>query len=395
MTRLARLLPALALLAVACSPAEPAVTSTTTTLPEVTTSTAPEGSTTVPASTTTTSLPELVSLAYELVAELPFPVQLVTRPDDPVSYVVLKSGLILALDTATGETSEVLDISSRVRDSGEQGLLAMALHPTDRARAFVHYSSREGGRTVVSEFTFTSERQADPESERVIFEHAQPAGNHNGGMIAFTPDGTLLLGLGDGGGANDQFGHGQNPDTLLGGLVAIDVDGDAEPALYAMGLRNPWRFWIDEGLLYIGDVGQGQWEEVSVAPLQPEQNFGWSIMEGLHCFSPRSGCDQSGLVMPVIEVSHDDAGTCSITGGVVYRGAQIPEIDGHFFYSDYCGAYLRSFRFEDGSAVDVTDWTDQVGRTDGGVVGFGVDGQGEMYVASTRALYRVVAVRGG
>lgn len=395
MTRLARLLPALALLAVACSPAEPAVTSTTTTLPEVTTSTAPEGSTTVPASTTTTSLPELGSLAYELVAELPFPVQLVTRPDDPVSYVVLKSGVILALDTATGETSEVLDISSRVRDSGEQGLLAMALHPTDRARGFVHYSSREGGRTVVSEFTFTSERQADPESERVIFEHAQPAGNHNGGMIAFTPDGTLLLGLGDGGGANDQFGHGQNPDTLLGGLVAIDVDGDAEPALYAMGLRNPWRFWIDEGLLYIGDVGQGQWEEVSVAPLQPEQNFGWSIMEGLHCFSPRSGCDQSGLVMPVIEVSHGDAGTCSITGGVVYRGAQIPEIDGHFFYSDYCGAYLRSFRFEDGSAVDVTDWTDQVGRTDGGVVGFGVDGQGEMYVASTRALYRVVAVRGG
>ncbi len=395
MTRLARLLPALALLAVACSPAEPAVTSTPTTLPEVTTSTAPEGSTTVPASTTTTSLPELGSLAYELVAELPFPVQLVTRPDDPVSYVVLKSGVILALDTATGETSEVLDISSRVRDSGEQGLLAMALHPTDRARGFVHYSSREGGRTVVSEFTFTSERQADPESERVIFEHAQPAGNHNGGMIAFTPDGTLLLGLGDGGGANDQFGHGQNPDTLLGGLVAIDVDGDAEPALYAMGLRNPWRFWIDEGLLYIGDVGQGQWEEVSVAPLQPEQNFGWSIMEGLHCFSPRSGCDQSGLVMPVIEVSHGDAGTCSITGGVVYRGAQIPEIDGHFFYSDYCGAYLRSFRFEDGSAVDVTDWTDQVGRTDGGVVGFGVDGQGEMYVASTRALYRVVAVRGG
>ncbi len=397
MTRVAaRLLPALAIMLAACSPAELS-SSTTTTLPVVvpSTTTVPPGSTSVPGTSTTTSLAEMNSLSYELVAELPFPVQVLARPGEEFAYVVLKSGVVVALDPATGETTEVLDISRLVRDSGEQGLLAMALHPTDQTRAFVHYSARNGGRTVVSEFRLTSPRQADPDSERVVFEHAQPAGNHNGGMMTFTPDGQLLLGLGDGGGANDQFGHGQDPDTLLGGLVALDVDGGAAPDLYAMGLRNPWRFWIDESLIYIADVGQNQWEEVSVAPLEPGQNFGWSVMEGLHCFSPSRDCDQSGLVLPAIEVGHGDAGTCSITGGVVYRGAAIPEIDGHFFYSDYCGAYLRSFAWDGTQAVEPIDWTPQVGILDGGVVGFGVDGAGEMYVASTRGVFRVVAVRGG
>lgn len=397
MTRLAvRVLPAFALLLVACSPSGSVDSSTTTTnasTASTTTTTVPGGSTTTPDPTTTTTLPPLESLAYEPVAELPFPVQVVSRPVDDFAYVVLKRGVIVVMDPDTGETTEILDISSRVRDSGEQGLLAMALHPTDRTRAFVHYSSRDGGRTIVSEFTLVSDREADPDSERIVFEHAQPAGNHNGGMLAFTPDGALLLGLGDGGGANDQFGNGQNPDTLLGGLVAIDVDGGSAPELYAMGLRNPWRFWIDEGLIYIADVGQNQWEEVSVAPLEPGQNFGWSIMEGLHCFS-RSGCDQSGLVLPAVEVGHGDEGTCSITGGVVYRGSAIPEIDGHFFYSDYCGGYLRSFAWDGSQSGDVTDWTPQVGRLDEGVVGFGIDGAGEMYVASTGGVFRVVAVRG-
>ena len=397
MTRLvARGLLAVALLLAACSPSESVDSSTTSTAVSTTTTTTtavPGGSTTTPGPTTTTTLPELASLAYEPIAELPFPVQIVSRPGDDFVYVVLKRGVIVAMDPVTGETTEVLDISSRVRDSGEQGLLAMALHPTDRARAFVHYSSRDGGRTIVSEFSLVSDRQADPDSERIVFEHAQPAGNHNGGMLAFTPEGALLLGLGDGGGANDQFGNGQDPDTLLGGLVAIDIDGGSAPELYAMGLRNPWRFWIDEGLIYIADVGQNQWEEVSVAPLEPGQNFGWSIMEGFHCFT-RSGCDQSGLVLPAIEVGHGDGGTCSITGGVLYRGSAIPEIGGHFFYSDYCGGYLRSFAWDGSRAVSETDWTPQVGRLDEGVVGFGTDGAGEMYVASTRGVFRVVAIRG-
>lgn len=386
----------LALVLVACSSGDGNSTTSTSSPATTTTTAGPASTTTTTGPTTSTpeqTIPPLQGLSYQKVADLRFPVQVVARPGSMLAFIVLKGGVIRALDLGTDTVADepVLDISDRVRDSGEQGLLAMALHPTDDARLFLHYSGRDG-RTVVSEFRFVAPDAADPDSERVIFEHAQPAPNHNGGMIEFTPDGRLLLGLGDGGASNDRFGNGQNPDTLLGGLVELDVDGDTAPRLYAMGLRNPWRFWIDEGLIYIADVGQNQYEEVSVAPLQPGHNFGWPVWEGLHCFQGR-GCDEEGFVMPVHEVSHGDAGTCSITGGVVYRGEHLYELDGHFFFSDYCGSYLRSFRYDDGQAVDVTDWTDQVGRVNG-VVGFGLDGIGQMYVAATDALYRVVGIRG-
>jgi hypothetical protein len=209
-------------------------------------------------------------------------------------------------------------------------------------------------------------------------------------MIQFMPDGRLLLGLGDGGGGGDRFGNGQNPDTLLGGLVSLDVDGDPSPTLYAMGLRNPWRFWIDDTVIYIADVGQNAYEEISVSePLEPGRNYGWPIFEGLHCYATAE-CDGAGLVAPVLEVEHGDAGTCSITGGVVYRGAAIPQLDGHYFYSDYCGGYLRSFLHADGEATELRDWTEQVG-VPGGVSGFGVDGAGEMYVTTTEQVLAVVA----
>jgi hypothetical protein len=146
-------------------------------------------------------------------------------------------------------------------------------------------------------------------------------------------------------------------------------------------------------MIYIADVGQNSFEEVSVAPFQADINYGWPITEGLHCFRPSSGCDTAGLTLPVIEVAHGDAGTCSITGGMVYRGLEIPEINGHFFYSDYCGGYLRSFRYEDGEVVDGTDWTEQVG-VPGQVASFGVDTWGEMYVLTTDRILRVVPVRG-
>jgi glucose/arabinose dehydrogenase len=210
-------------------------------------------------------------------------------------------------------------------------------------------------------------------------------------------DGALFLGLGDGGGANDGFGNGQNIDTLLGGLVRIEVDApDPSAELFQYGLRNPWRFWIDQlgdDLVYIADVGQNAYEEVTVAALDPGVNYGWPVTEGLHCFRPGSGCDTTGLTLPVIEVEHGDSGTCSITGGIVYRGRAIPEIEGHYFYSDYCGGYLRSFRHEDGEAVDQTDWTDQVG-TAGRVASFGVDGEGEIYVLATDRILKLVPDRG-
>ncbi len=342
--------------------------------------------------TTTTTLPEMEGLSYESVAELPFPVEMTARPDEELSYIATKDGRVWVYDGTEVADEPVLDISVRVRNSGEQGLLSIALHPDDSTRFFAHYSAEDGD-TVVSEFTFSSDTVILPGSERVLLRLDQPAGNHNGGMLLFGPDGLLFLGLGDGGGANDRFGNGQNTDTLLGSLVTLRVDGDPRPTLFDFGLRNPWRFWFDDGLVYIADVGQSEFEEVNVAPIEEGINFGWPITEGLHCFRPPSGCDTTGLTLPVIEVAHGDGRTCSITGGIVYRGRAIPEIQGHYFYSDFCGGYLRSFRYDGSGATEETEWTGQVGEA-GAVVGFGVDGDGEMYVATSEELFKVVPVRG-
>ena len=364
--------------------------STTSTVPPPTTVTTTGPTTTIQPTTTTTALAELQSLAYEEMATLDFPVQMTALPGSDLSYIALKAGQVLAFDGSAVLEAPVLDISDQVRNEREQGFLSIALHPEDTNRFFAHYSDNNGD-TVVSEFTFTSPTELDPDSERVLFTIDQPAANHNGGLITFH-EGSLVLGLGDGGGGGDQFGNGQNTDTLLGGLVRLSVDEEAEPVLWQYGLRNPWRFWFDGDLVYIADVGQNAFEEVSVAPVDEGINYGWPVTEGLHCFSS-SDCDTSGLTLPVVEVEHGDAGTCSISGGIVYRGEDIPEINGHYFYSDYCGGYLRSFVFEDGELTEEMDWTDQVGQA-GRVPGFGVDGRGEMYVITTEALLRVVPNRG-
>jgi len=375
--------------------AEPSVTTvppatTSTVSPTSTTADAPVVTTTVPAATTTFA--PLDSLAYQQVTTLDFPVQIIPRPGAELSYVATKDGRIWAYDGETVSDSPVLDISDQVHNQGERGLLSIVVHPDDGARLFAHYSANDGD-TVVSEFAMVDHATADAESERILLRLDQPASNHNGGMIQFLPDGRLLIGLGDGGGANDRFGNGQNRETLLGGLVALQVDDDPAPILYSYGLRNPWRFWIDEETLYVADVGQNAFEEVTVTPLQPDINYGWPITEGSHCFRPAEGCDTTGLTLPVVEVSHGDAGTCSISGGLVYRGEIIPELAGHYLYSDYCGGYLRSFRYQGGEAVDHTDWTSQVGVA-GLVTGFGVDHDGEMYLTTSEALLKVVPVRG-
>ncbi len=368
---------------------EPAPT-TTTNLPNPSSTPPATVGTTIGA--TTTTLAPLQGLAYEKVADLPFPVQMTALPGSPVAYIATKDGRVWAYDGESVLESPILDISSRVRNDGEQGLLSIALHPGEESRFFAHYSASDGD-TVVSEFTFLSATEIDPASEQVLLRLDQPARNHNGGMVVVDDLGNLYVGLGDGGGANDRFGNGQNTATLLGGLVKIALDTGDEPVLWQYGLRNPWRFWLDSDLIYIADVGQNSFEEVSVAGQGQGVNYGWPITEGLHCFRPASACDTSGLTLPVVEVGHGDAGTCSITGGIVYRGGLIPEIEGHYFYSDFCGGYLRSFRFDGSVAVDETDWTSQVG-VPGSVAGFGVDGEGEMYVATTRELLRVVPARG-
>ena len=315
------------------------------------------------------------------------PIFLTASPGAEHSYLAEQGGRILYMVDDEIADPPVLDITGQVTFRGEQGLLGIALHPTRPDRLFVHYSNRSG-HTVVSEFSLTEDgRTADPDSERLIFFTQQPATNHNGGMIQFGPDGYLYLGLGDGGRAGDYYGHGQRPDTPLAALVRIHPD-QATSEVWWYGLRNPWRFWIDEptGLTYIADVGQDAFEEISVAMLsEPDLNFGWPITEGLHCFEPRQGCDPAGLTLPVLEIAHDDGGTCSVTGGVVYRGPSMPGLWGHYFYSDYCGGYLRSFRWDGTLAMDLREWASDLG----GVVSFGTDGAGEMYVLTTEAVYRI------
>lgn len=354
-------------------------TTTVTTAPSPTTTTT---------DTTTTTLASLQGLEYREVAVAEFPVQLV--PWAPgMELVATKDGRVWTYDGESLSETPILDISDQVRNEREQGMLSITAHPDDSDRIFVHYSANDGD-TVVSEFSWDGEALV---GEEVLFTLAQPAGNHNGGMLQFGPDGHLYLGLGDGGGGNDMFNNGQNTDTLLGTITRIDVDGDGEATLWQYGLRNPWRFWIDDDLIYIADVGQNAFEEVNVADLTEGVNYGWPTTEGLHCFRPRSGCDTTGLTLPVLEVSHGDADTCSVTGGIVYRGDAIPELEGHYFYSDHCGGYLRSFRHDGGEAVDSRDWTDDVGVA-GDVVSFGVDGTGEMYVLTTESILQVVPVRG-
>ena len=256
---------------------------------------------------------------------------------------------------------EFLDIRDRVSNRGsEEGLLGLAIDPHKDGQFYVYYSAANPRRSVVSRFSSGSKGQpaerkpADPGSELVILEVDQPYPNHNGGQIAFGPDGYLYVGLGDGGSAGDPLGNGQNTSTLLGSILRIDVsechcsgqpyaippdnpfaDGGGRSEIWAYGLRNPWRFSFDRqtGDLWTGDVGQNQWEEIDI--IERGGNYGWNILEANHCFNPRNNCDDAGTIPPVWEYSLDGT-PCSVIGGHVYRGNAIPWLRGTYIYGDFC-----------------------------------------------------------
>ncbi len=311
-------------------------------------------------------------------------------------FVVEKPGRVWIVENGTRRPEPFLDIRDRVRArESERGLLSIAFHPDyeHNGRFFVDYTDRDGN-TVVSEFTVSSDPyQADPNSERVLLYIKQPAANHNGGQLQFGPDGYLYIGMGDGGRAGDPWGNAQNLGVLLGKLLRIDVDAgepygippdnpfvssrEGRPEIWAYGLRNPWRFSFDRasGDLYIADVGQNKWEEVDVAwaPDPGGQNYGWDIMEGFHCFEPAEGCDPTGLTPPVLEYGHDLG--CSITGGYVYRGQKYRDLQGTYFFSDYCTGRLWGMRPLDGG----WQWAEFL-ATGLNVSTFGEDEEGEIYV---------------
>ena len=346
-------------------------------------------------------------LAVEVVAAgFSNPIHLTAPTGDARLFVVEQGGVIKIIANGQVLGGPFLDISSLVQSGGERGLFSMAFHPQYDTNGYfyVNYTDNGGDSRIVRYTVSGDPNVADPNSAKLILSLAQPAGNHNGGQVAFGADGMLYIGFGDGGGGGDPQGHGQNINTLLGSLLRIDVDGGdpyAVPGnnpfvgqagadeIWAYGLRNPWRFSFDRvaDFLYVADVGQNDWEEVNaVASTQAGVNYGWNTMEAMHCYNAAS-CNSSGLTPPVLEYSNA-GGNCSVTGGYVYRGDAMTDVQGHYFYSDYCGGFLRSFKFSVGSLTDDVEWgVGDVGR----VLSFGEDASGELYVLSNNGnVYRLV-----
>lgn len=347
-----------------------------------------------------------VALHAEIVVGgLSAPVYLTAPTGDSRLFVVEQAGRIRVVEAGQLLATPFLDITDRVVSGGERGLLSIAFHPLYDGNGYFYVSyTGDGGDSRIERYSVTDDPNvADPASAKLILTVSQPFSNHNGGLIAFGPDGMLYIGLGDGGSGGDPQDHGQNTDTLLGSLLRIDVDGgdpyavptdnpfvgaDGADEIWAYGLRNPWRFSFDRqaGDLYVADVGQNEWEEVNVAAATAAGlNYGWNVMEGAHCYAS-DPCDTDSLVLPALEYGHSQG--CSVTGGYVYRGAAIPAAQGHYFYSDYCRGFLRSFRYTGGSVTDQRHW--DVGDV-GNVLSFGEDGSGELYILSGNGnVYRLM-----
>jgi glucose/arabinose dehydrogenase len=337
------------------------------------------------------------------------PVLVVAAPGDRERlYVVEQLGSIRVFEHGGLRKERFFDMLGKVSTGNEQGLLGLAFHPrfADNGKLYVNYTDRDGDTHIV-EFRVTADRsRVDPSTRRELIKIDQPYSNHNGGHLLFGKDGKLYAGMGDGGSAGDPKGNGQNRQALLAKLLRFSVDevggtggdGGVAPEIVHWGLRNPWRFAFDAvtGDLFIGDVGQSRFEYVHVIGGDDPRghNFGWNIVEGNHCYDA-STCDRRGLTPPAVEYAHAEG--CSVTGGVVYRGKALPELDGVYFYADYCTSLLRSFRWSrdasdtkggsgaaPGYVRDHWDWRaalDREGRLSQ-ISSFGSDADGELYIVS-------------
>lgn len=315
-------------------------------------------------------------------------------------FVVEKGGRIKIIQDGVVLSAPFLDLSSLVSSGGEQGLLGLAFPPDYAARKvfYVNYTDKIGvGNTVVARYSLTGPNTADPTSAFRLLTITQPFSNHNGGQLLFGPDGLLYIGTGDGGGSGDPFNNAQNTSSLLGKILRINVLTDESsgydiPAgnpfnneVWAWGLRNPWRFSYDRatGDLYIGDVGQNEIEEINFLPSgQSAGNYGWKIMEGSQCFGS-SICNRDNLILPIAEYNHAE-GDCSVTGGHVYRGAEFPNLQGVYFYADFCSGKIRALKNSIGGQV-VLDTPFQISS-------FGEDENGNLYISDIKSgsIYKVV-----
>ena len=311
-------------------------------------------------------------------------------------FVVEQRGSIRIIQNGAVVGTPFLDIQSKIDSGGEKGLLGLALHPqfAQNRRFFLNYTRLLNGQlqSVIAEYLASAAdpNQADPTSERILLILDQPFANHNGGQLAFGPDGFLYIGFGDGGGGGDPFGNGQSLQTLLGKILRIDVNttspgrqygippdnpfanGGGLPEIWALGLRNPWRFSFDSmGRLFCGDVGQNAFEEIDI--ITRGGNYGWNIMEGAHCFGA-SSCNQSGSLPPIAEYDHSE-GT-AVIGGFVYRGNAIPQLPGLYVFGDFSSGSIWTLR-----EVTPGVWTRTLLLASGKTISsFGEDGTGELYV---------------
>ena len=342
-------------------------------------------------------LPDPHKYTWRMVVDgLESPVDLANAADGSGRLFILEqSGAIKILDQESLLTTPFLDIRGRVgSESSEQGLLGLAFHPqyTQNGYFFINYTNR-GGDTVIARYQVsgTDKNIAKPESEKIILTISQPFANHNGGMLAFGPDGYLYVGTGDGGSGGDPQGNGQSLDTLLGKIMRLDIDQEdsytipadnpftdsSSPEIWAYGLRNPWRFTFDSltGDMYIGDVGQNQWEEIDLLPAGSPggSNFGWNYFEGTHQFNgtPPNG---SALVPPIVEYDHKFG--CSVTGGVVYRGSQLSGFNGVYLYGDFCSGNVWGTLQNAGGDWESALLFENMGR----ISAFGEDETGEVYL---------------
>ncbi len=327
-------------------------------------------------------------------------------------FVVEQAGTIRIVEAGEVIETPFLDITERVgSDGSEQGLLGLAFAPNYAESGFFYIDYTDvDGNTVVSRFTVTDDPNvADVDSESVVLQQDQPFANHNGGGVVFGPDGYLYIGLGDGGSGGDPNGNAQNLATWLGKILRIDVDPenveagepfaipednpfvgqqDAMPEIWAFGLRNPWRFSFDRetGDLWIGDVGQGDIEEIDLLPAnQAATNLGWNVLEGTSCFNTPD-CDASAYTAPVLEYTHDEGG-CSVTGGYVYRGEAMPDLRGAYIFADFCTGYL----WGGGQDADGSWTMSEPIETELSISSFGEDAAGELYLTdlSGGAVYRL------